>query len=76
MAKIVVQNDVDPGIAVVLETVAEGTPGRAQGTYGSCTKCGRPVHFWNESLALRTAKAHVDRHEPELIGGDTDALVR
>jgi hypothetical protein len=76
MAKVVVQNDTDPGIAVVLETVPEGTPGRAQGTYGSCTQCGRPFHQWREDSAITVAKEHVDEHEPVLIGGDTDARVQ
>jgi hypothetical protein len=76
MAKVVVQNDTDPGIAVVLETVPEGTPGRAQGTYGKCTQCGWPIHQWREDSAITVAKEHVDEHEPELIGGDTDARVQ
>ena len=76
MAKVVVQNDTDPGIAVVLETVPEGTPGRAQGTYGKCTQCGWPIHQWREDSAITVAKEHVDEHPAVLIGGDTDALVQ
>jgi hypothetical protein len=76
MAKLVVQNDTDPGIAVVLETVPEGEPGRAKGTHGGCTACGRVIHQWREDSAITVAKEHVDNHEPVLIGGDTDALVQ
>lgn len=76
MAKIVIQNEADPGIAILLEEVPEGTPGRAQGTHGVCTKCGWPMHRWDRDRAIEDAKRHVDGHEAELIGGDTDALVR
>lgn len=76
MAKIVVHHDVDPGIAIMLEEVPPGTPGRAQGTHGTCTKCGRPMHRWDLYVAIRDAKRHVDDHDTELVGGDTDALVR
>lgn len=76
MAKLVVFNEVDPGIGITLETVEPGTPGRAQGTHGTCTECGWPMHRWDRDRAIADAQAHVDAHEPVLIGGDTDALVR
>lgn len=66
MAKIIIQHDVDPGIAIVLEHVAPGTPGRAQGYHGSCTECGWPMHRWGQDVALIAAQAHVDRHESGL----------
>ena len=76
MAKIVVFNEVDPCIGVTLEEVPPGTPGRAHGTYGTCTACGRVTHRWERDNAIRDAQRHVDEHEPVLIGGDRDALVR
>lgn len=66
VAKLVVQHDVDPGIAIVLEEVPEGTPGRARGTYGSCTECGWTVHRWLTENAIRDGKEHVDQHESGL----------
>lgn len=76
MAKLVVFNEVDPGIGMVLEEVYPDTPGRAQGWYGRCTACPRTMHRWHQDKALEAAQRHVDSHEPVLIGGDTDALVR
>lgn len=72
--KIVVHNPVDPGIGIVLEELG-GEKG-PYGFYGTCTQCGRPMFRWNEQAAIVSAQRHVDSHEPELIGGDTDALVR
>lgn len=66
MAKIVVQHDVDPGIAIVLEEVPEGTPGLARGTRGSCTECGWPMHRWRRDDAIAAAKQHVDLHQSGL----------
>ena len=76
MTKTVVHNETDPGIAIVLEEVLPGTPGRAHGVYGTCTSCGKPMHWWHLGQAIQASQVHVDGHEPELIGGDTDALVR
>jgi len=66
MAKLVVRHEVDPGIGMVLEEVAPGTPGRAQGTYGACTECGHVIHRWDRDRAIETAQEHVDRHESGL----------
>lgn len=63
MARIVVRHDKDPDIEVTLEYVPEGTPGLAQGTHGRCTGCGRPMHWWRLSDALRAVVRHVDAHE-------------
>ena len=71
MVKIVVMNEVDPGIGITLEEV----PGMI-GWRGTCTECGWPMHRWTQERAIQGAQEHVDRHEPVLIGGDTDALVR
>ncbi len=64
MSKIVVFNREDPCIGVILETVQPGTPGRARGTYGTCTECGKPIHRWDEDRAVRDAQEHVDAHMP------------
>lgn len=74
--KTVVFNQIDPCIGFVLETVEPGTPGKARGTYGRCTDCGRPLHRWNREDAVQAAQRHVDAHQPLLIGGDRDSLVR
>lgn len=74
--KLVIFNDADPGIAVTLTCVPQGAPGVARGWHGECTQCGKPVHYWTEEKALKHAQEHVDGHEPELLGGDRDALVR
>lgn len=66
MAKLIVQHDEDPGIAIVLEEVPEGTPGRAHGYHGTCTECGWPMHRWLQVRAIEGAKEHVDRHESRL----------
>jgi hypothetical protein len=63
MAKLIVQHDEDPGIAIVLEYVLPSTPGRPQGWHGTCTQCGRPMHRWNERQAIESARTHVDGHE-------------
>lgn len=76
MAKTVVFNEVDPCIGITLEEVPEGTPGRAHGVHGTCTECGKPMHWWRMEKALPAAQAHVDAHAPVLIGGDTDSLIR
>ena len=66
MAKLVVQHDEDPGIAIVLEHVPPRTPGRAQGWHGACTQCGHVIHRWYQDGAFESAKEHVDRHESTL----------
>lgn len=76
MAKIVVHNEKDPQIAIVLEEVPAGTPGKARGTHGTCTECGWPLHRWERDNAIRAAGDHVDSHEPVMLGGDRDSLVR
>lgn len=73
--KLTVFNDLDPGIAVVLQ-YTPGGPGTPLGWHGMCTHCGKPVHYWTEEKALKHAQEHVDGHEPVLPGGDRDALVR
>lgn len=76
MAKIVIQNEADPCIAIVLEQVGPGVPGKALGTHGTCTECGWPMHRWELSRAIIDARDHVDSHEPVTIGGDPHSLVR
>jgi hypothetical protein len=76
MARIVIFNQVDPCIGIELEEVPPGTPGRVQGFHGKCTECGWPMHRWDRDKAIAGAQEHVDRHEPVLIGGDTDSLIR
>lgn len=63
MAKLVVQHDEDPGIAIVL---GGGSAGRGLGWSGACTQCGRWVHRWRQDRAIATAKDHVDSHESAL----------
>lgn len=76
MAKIVVHNETDPQIAIILEEVGPGVPGKALGTHGTCTECGWSMHRWDFTRAVEGAKAHVDGHEAVLIGGDRESLVR
>jgi len=74
VAKIVVQHDLDPAIAIVLEYEAPG--GRhAQGWYGECTECGWPMHRWGQPFAIDAAKAHVDRHDGSVVGIDPSSVV-
>lgn len=75
MAKIVVAHDEDPAIGIVLETVPPGTPGRAHGTYGTCTECGWPMHRWSSEVAMRDARRHVDSHEGSVRGVDPSSVV-
>jgi hypothetical protein len=70
MAQLVVFNQADPGIGIVFST------GNFRGWAGTCTGCGKPVHYWTQERAFELGQAHVDNHEPVLIGGDTDALIR
>ena len=72
MAERVVFNEIDPGIGINLRQDVNGVPGWT----GKCTQCGWPMHRWNEQDAVRGAQHHVDGHDPVLIGGDTDALIR
>lgn len=76
MAKTVVYNERDPQIAIVLERVGPGVPGRARGTHGACTECGWVMFKWNAEKAREVAQAHVDSHEAVIIGGDQDSLIR
>lgn len=76
MAKRVVFNEVDPGIGITLSEWLPANGSAPRGWRGSCTECGKTIHRWDEEKAVRSAQAHVDSHEPVLIGGDTDALVR
>lgn len=76
MARIVVFNEADPRIAITLERVGPGVPGRARGTHGMCTECGWPLHKWHPDKAIKAAQAHVDGHEPVTIGGDRESLIR
>jgi hypothetical protein len=71
MAKGVVFNQVDPGIGINLTD-----EGEARGVTGTCTECGKPMHWWTWERAFRLGQEHVDGHAPVLIGGDLDALVR
>jgi hypothetical protein len=76
MAKLIVQHDEDPGIAIILEEVLPGTPGRARGFHGTCTECGFPMHRWTRDNAVRDAQRHVDRHTAHVIGIDPSSIVR
>lgn len=66
MATVIVQHDTDAGIAVLLEEVLPGTPGRARGWHGRCTECGWPMHRWGQALAIAGARRHVDLHTSQL----------
>lgn len=69
--KTVVFNQVDPCIGITLTDEGEAT-----GVTGTCTECGKPMHWWTWDKATPAAQRHVDDHAPVLIGGDLDALVR
>lgn len=73
VTQIVIFNAVDPCIGI---TLIEGEEGKPPGFRGACTECGHVVHRWARDKAVADAQRHVDAHEPVLIGGDTDALVR
>lgn len=73
VTQIVIFNAIDPCIGI---TLVEGEAGRPPGFKGTCTECGWPMHRWNREDAVARAQRHVDAHTPQLIGGDTDALVR
>lgn len=75
MAEIVIHNSVDPCIGITLKEGIDGAPS-APGWHGTCTECGWPMHRWKQDAAIEAARHHVDRHDPVLIGGDTDSLVR
>lgn len=67
MAKLIVQHDEDPGIAIILEQVLPAsTEGRAQGWHGRCTECGKTTHRWGQAVAIESARRHVDNHESSL----------
>lgn len=55
-------SETDPTIAVLLEHVPEGAPGRAQGWHGRCTDCGPAwtMHRWHTERALLDAAHHID----------------
>lgn len=76
MAKLVIMHDEDPAIGIVLTVVEPGTPGKAMGTYGTCTECGWPMHRWDHEEAIRAARRHVDAHVPSVIGIDPSSVVR
>jgi hypothetical protein len=61
--KLVVYKDAEPEIGITLEYTAPGTPGKAQGWHGTCTQCGKPMHFWNQEKAFEAGQAHVDQCE-------------
>lgn len=65
MAKLLSVQEDDPGVAVTMAWTPPGTPGRAQGWYGSCTECGPDwsAHRWTEVAALETAQRHIDMHQ-------------
>lgn len=71
MAVGVVFNEVDPCIGI---TLSDGGP--ARGVTGTCTECGKPMHWWTWERAFERGQAHVDGHQPVLVGGDTDSLIR
>lgn len=60
--KLVVFKDSEPEIAITLEYTPEGTPGVALGWRGSCTECGKTVHYWAEEKAFEHGQKHVDGH--------------
>lgn len=62
MAKLVVQHDVDPGIAIVVEELTSLSAGWS----GRCTECGEVITGWDQYTAVRRSKAHVDQHESGL----------
>lgn len=62
--RLVVFNDQDPDIGIDLTWVPEGTPGVAHGWRGSCTECGKAMHFWTEEKAFESGQQHVDSHRP------------
>jgi hypothetical protein len=66
VAKLIVQHDEDPGIAVILTETIPGTAGLAQGWRGLCTECGMTFHRWHRDKAEESARSHVDRHESSL----------
>jgi hypothetical protein len=66
MAKLIVQHDEDPGIAIILEEWRISGSNRFLGWHGTCTQCGRVMHRWGEHRAIESAREHVDRHESAL----------
>jgi hypothetical protein len=34
------------------------------------------MHRWDRDEAIRAAQRHVDEHDPVMLGGDLDALIR
>jgi hypothetical protein len=69
MTQLLVFNAADPCIGISFRT------GPYRGYAGTCTECGKPMHFWTEERAFRLGQEHVDSHAPVLIGGDTDSVV-
>jgi hypothetical protein len=59
--KLVIFKDAEPEIGITLEYTAPGTPGRGQGWHGSCTQCGKPMHYWTQERAFEAGQVHVDR---------------
>jgi hypothetical protein len=66
MAKLIVQHDDDPGIAIILEEWRIPGSGRFLGWHGACTQCGYLVHRWIWGRAVESARRHVDSHESAL----------
>lgn len=75
MAKIVIMHSEDPAIGITLTEVPEGVPGKAQGTYGTCTQCGWPMHRWQLEMAIDDAQRHVDSHQASVVGIDPSSVV-
>lgn len=65
MAKLIVQNHDDPGIAIVISDRFEGTFEEPL-WQGACTECGWDLGSLDYSLlgnAVNEAEIHVDSHE-------------
>lgn len=60
--KLVVFKDDEPEIGITFTYVEPGVLGVAQGWRGTCTECGRPMHFWQAERAFTGGQAHVDQH--------------
>lgn len=61
--KLVVFKDAEPEIGITFTWTPGGTPGKPLGWTGSCTQCGKPMHFWKQESAVEHGQAHVDRCE-------------
>lgn len=67
MAKLIVQHDTDPGIAIVIEDRARPANAFESPWYcGKCTQCGWELGDYCYSVvgsAVAEAEIHVDKHE-------------